>query len=84
VADFFFTCWCSEIPSGNHIRHKPRCTKLSVGGALEWLCRKWKAYPRVVFCKSRLVWVLFYTGCLKKLYNFESIYKFIQRTCTVF
>jgi hypothetical protein len=25
AADFSFNCWCLEIPSGNHIRHVPRC-----------------------------------------------------------
>jgi hypothetical protein len=23
VADFFFNCWCFEIPSDNHIQHVP-------------------------------------------------------------
>jgi hypothetical protein len=25
AADFFFNCWCLEIPSDNRIRHVPRC-----------------------------------------------------------
>jgi hypothetical protein len=25
AADFFFICWCLEIPSLNRIRHVPRC-----------------------------------------------------------
>jgi hypothetical protein len=25
AADFFFNCWCMEIPSDNRIRHVPRC-----------------------------------------------------------
>jgi hypothetical protein len=25
VADFFFRCWCLEIPLDNHIWHVPRC-----------------------------------------------------------
>jgi hypothetical protein len=38
----------------------PSCSKLSIGNVLEYLCWKWKPYPRVVFHESRLVWVLFY------------------------
>jgi hypothetical protein len=34
--------------------------KFSIGSGLECLCWKWNSYPRVVFRKSRLVWVLFY------------------------
>jgi hypothetical protein len=36
------------------------CARVSIGNVLELLCWKWKPYPRVVFRKSRLVWVLFY------------------------
>jgi hypothetical protein len=36
------------------------CARLSIGNVLEFLFWKWKPYPRVVFCKSRLVWVLLY------------------------
>jgi dUTPase len=25
AANFFFNCWCLEIPSDNRIRHIPRC-----------------------------------------------------------
>jgi hypothetical protein len=25
AVDFFFNCWCLEIPSENHIGHEPRC-----------------------------------------------------------
>jgi hypothetical protein len=31
------------------------CARLSVGNVLEFLCWKWKPYPRVVFRKSILV-----------------------------
>jgi hypothetical protein len=31
------------------------CARLSIGNILEFLCWKWKLYPRVVFRKSRLV-----------------------------
>jgi hypothetical protein len=41
-----------EIPSDNLIRHIPRCVHCHV---LEFLCRNWKPYPRVVFCIYRLV-----------------------------
>jgi hypothetical protein len=30
------------------------CARLSIGNVLEFLCWKWKPYPRVVFRKSRL------------------------------
>jgi hypothetical protein len=36
------------------------CAKLSIASVLDFLCWKWKPYPRVVFPKSRLVWVLLY------------------------
>jgi hypothetical protein len=39
---------------------------------LEFLCWKWKQYPRVVFRKSRLVWVWFYIWgvcCLWKSFD---------------
>jgi hypothetical protein len=62
AADFF--CWCMEIPSDNRIQHIPMCVyyraRLSIGNVLEFLCWKWKPYPRVVFRKSRLVSILFY------------------------
>jgi hypothetical protein len=67
VADFFFNCWYLEIPSDNRIRHIPRCVHYHaqgfrlIGNVLEFLCWKWKPYPRLVFCKSRSVWVSFYT-----------------------
>jgi hypothetical protein len=32
AADFFFNCWCSEIPSDNRIRHIPRCVHYLVQG----------------------------------------------------
>jgi hypothetical protein len=25
--DFFFNCWCTEIPSDNRIRHVPTCVR---------------------------------------------------------
>jgi hypothetical protein len=25
LTDFFFNCWCLEIPSDNRIQHEPRC-----------------------------------------------------------
>jgi hypothetical protein len=51
AADFFFSCWDLEIPSDNRIRHVPRS---STGNVLEFICWKWKPYPRVVSCKSKL------------------------------
>jgi hypothetical protein len=60
AADFFFNCWYLEIPSDNRIRHisikvSPlSCARLSTGNVLEFLCWKWKPYPRVEFRKSRL------------------------------
>jgi hypothetical protein len=61
AADFFFNCCCLKIPSDNRIRQVPRCAaRLSIGRVLGFLCWKWKPCPRVVFRKSRLVWVLFY------------------------
>jgi hypothetical protein len=35
------------------------CARLSIVNVLEYLCWKWKPYPRIVFRKSRLVWVFF-------------------------
>jgi hypothetical protein len=32
AADFFFICWCLEIPSTNRIRHVPRCVHYHVQG----------------------------------------------------
>jgi hypothetical protein len=32
AADFFFNCWCVEIPSGNRIRHIPKCVHYHVQG----------------------------------------------------
>jgi hypothetical protein len=52
AADFFFNCWCLEIPSDN--RPLP-FAELSIGNNLEFLYWKWKPYPRVVFRKSSLV-----------------------------
>jgi hypothetical protein len=34
------------------------CSRLWIGNVLEFLCWKWKPYPRVVFLKSRLVSVV--------------------------
>jgi hypothetical protein len=61
AADFFFNCWYLEIPSDNRILHMPSkvhplsCARVSIGNILEFLCWKWKPYPRVVFSKSSLV-----------------------------
>jgi hypothetical protein len=64
AADFFFNCWCLEIPSEPYSAHtnvRPlSCATLSIGNVLEFLCWKWKPYPKVVFRKSRLVSVMFY------------------------
>jgi hypothetical protein len=43
AADFFFNCWCLEIPSDNCIQHVPKmhplsCSKLSIGRVLCWNC----------------------------------------------
>jgi hypothetical protein len=55
AADFFFNCWYLEIPSA-HTKVRPlSCARLSVGNVLEFVCWKWKPYPRVVFLMSRLV-----------------------------
>jgi hypothetical protein len=58
VADFFFNCWYLEIPLEPHsARTKVRplsSANLSIRNVLEFLCWKWKPYPRVVFGKSRL------------------------------
>jgi hypothetical protein len=32
TADFFFNCWCLEIPSDNRIPHIPRCVHYRVQG----------------------------------------------------
>jgi hypothetical protein len=59
AADFFFNCWCLEIPLDNYsARTKVRplsCARLSIGNILGFLRWKWKPYPRAVFRKSRLV-----------------------------
>jgi hypothetical protein len=61
ASDFFFNCWYLGIPSDNRIRHISRCVHyhaqgfLSIGNVLEFLCWKWKPYPRVVFRESSLV-----------------------------
>jgi hypothetical protein len=56
AADFFFNCWYSA-----HTKARPlSCARLSTGNVLEFICWKWKPYPRAVFRKSRLVSVLFY------------------------
>jgi hypothetical protein len=46
AANFFFNCWYLEIPSDNRIRHMPRFVHYDF---LEFLCCKWKPYPRVLF-----------------------------------
>jgi hypothetical protein len=28
--DFFFNCWCLEIPSDSRIRHVPRCVQVTL------------------------------------------------------
>jgi hypothetical protein len=45
AVDFFFSCCYLEIPSESRIRHVP---KPSTGNVPEFLCWKWKPYPRVV------------------------------------
>jgi hypothetical protein len=41
AADFFFNCWCLEIPSDNRIRHIPWCVhcraRLSIENVLEFI-----------------------------------------------
>jgi hypothetical protein len=32
AVDFFFNCWCLEIPSDNRIRHAPRCVHYHAQG----------------------------------------------------
>jgi hypothetical protein len=64
AADFFFNCWYLEIPTDNRIRHIPRCVHYHAQGFRLERSRIYilevEAVPRVVFRKSRLVWVLSY------------------------
>jgi hypothetical protein len=55
AADFFFNCWYLEIPSDKCIRHIPskvcplQCARLSIANVLEFICWKWKPYPKFSF-----------------------------------
>jgi hypothetical protein len=35
MTNFFFNCWCLEIPSDNRIRHVPRCSTV-MRKTLDW------------------------------------------------
>jgi hypothetical protein len=54
AADFFFNCWCLEIPSDNRIRHSAHtkvrplwCARLSIGNVLEFLCGRVNARRQI-------------------------------------
>jgi hypothetical protein len=34
--DFFFNCWCLEIPSDNRIRYTPRCVHCHAGNVTQY------------------------------------------------
>jgi hypothetical protein len=48
AADFFFNCWCLEIPSDNRIRHIPRFVHYLVEGIGSLLLVHDVLLPRVV------------------------------------
>jgi hypothetical protein len=53
--------------SSVHTKVRPLlCAMLSIGNILEFLCRKWKLYPRDVFYKSRLVYLFDYCFIYEK------------------
>jgi hypothetical protein len=44
-ADFFFNCWCLEVPSDNRIRRVPWCVHYHAHGKLS--TRVWKKLLKV-------------------------------------
>jgi hypothetical protein len=62
MTEFFFNCWCLEIPLDNHIQHIPGCI-YNHAQTFDWKHSKIsmfevKSYPTAVFHRSTLVWVL--------------------------
>jgi hypothetical protein len=59
AADFYFNCWYVEIPSGNRIRHIPRCVHLLVQSVEQYLQTQFRSSQKtncvIIGTTSRLV-----------------------------